>query len=233
MTARLRRLRASGDAGFSLAELLVTMMLIGVLMGFVLTTTTNLFKSTTDTTVRSDSLQDGQVAMDAMSKWIRTAVDVRGATGASSRYTEATPSRLTFFAATGDETTRITFFVRNGDLVQETVLPNAPSTDPNVSYDLTTATFTPGRARTERVLARGVRNPTDLFAYIPASVASPSPAPSGSPVARPSPLASVSTAAGLGDIAGIRVRLVINTSPNRGVRGAELENVVYPFNPEG
>jgi prepilin-type N-terminal cleavage/methylation domain-containing protein len=220
MAARLRRLRDTRDAGFSLAELLVTMVLLGVLMSFVLATTTQLFKSQTDNATRTDSLQEAQTAMDSVSKWVRTAVLLKAsATGVErSRFKEATAGRLTLFAATGDTTTQVTFSVQGGQLMQETVLPDAGATD------LTAASYSTNRGYARRVLARYIQNPTAMFGYV---------ASSATPTSRPAPVPSMGTDADRASIVAVQVRLDVNTNPGRGVAGAVLDNTVYPFNAEG
>jgi prepilin-type N-terminal cleavage/methylation domain-containing protein len=213
VTARLRRAAARrGDEGFSLTELLVTMLLIGILMTFVLTTTTRLYGSAVDNDVRTTSLNNAQVGMEGLARQIRQAVP-NVVAGVQTRYAEAAPARLVVFAATADSAEsatgprRVTFSVENGQLVQETVAPDGAPTAGAYAYTKNPAV--------RRVLMGGLTNPAALFRYV---------LDDGTTVA------TVDAAATRGRIAGVEVTLEVKSNPNRGVAPAVLRNTVYPFN---
>jgi prepilin-type N-terminal cleavage/methylation domain-containing protein len=213
VTGRPRRAVAQrGDAGFSLTELLVTVLLIGILMTFVLTTTTRLYGSATDNDVRTTSLNNAQVGMEGLTRQIRQAVPNKIA-GVPTRYEEAAAGRLVVFAATADsaETAvgprRVTFSVQGGELVQETVEPDGPAVEGTYAYTNNPAT--------RRVLMTGLTNPTALFRYV---------------LADGTTVAAVTDAATRERITGVEVTLEVLTNPNRSIAPAVLVNTVYPFN---
>jgi prepilin-type N-terminal cleavage/methylation domain-containing protein len=205
VTARLRRLRA--DDGFTLTELMVTIVLVSVLMAFVLATMTRLYGTVTDNDVRTQSLNTASTAMDAITRQIRTAISVEEA-GGGVQYAEATPSRVTVYTLSGTDAKKVTFTVdAQGRLVQDTVLPDAADCDSKCTYTK--------NAATTRVLATSVRNQAALFEY------------------RLADTTWVATAADFdtrAKIRAVRVRLEVLTNGNRKVAPVSLDNTVYPFN---
>jgi prepilin-type N-terminal cleavage/methylation domain-containing protein len=222
--ARLRRAHRADD-GFSLTEVMVTALLVSILMTFVLTTTTRLYGASTDNDVRTTSLNNAQVGMDALTRQVRQAVYNADA-GVQTRYAEATSGRLTVFAATADspETVggprKVTFSVQGGRLVQDTVLPDPPATTSTTTSEITadnSYTYTRNTA-TRRVLLTGLRNPAAMFRYV---------LDDGTTVA------SAPDAATRTRVRGVVITLTVLTNPNRAIAPAVLVNTVYPLNREG
>ncbi|MCW2796601.1 prepilin-type N-terminal cleavage/methylation domain-containing protein [Nocardioides sp.] len=215
MTARpSRRAALRGDGGFTLTELLMTMLLVGVLMSFVLATTTRLYGSATDNDVRATSLQQAQIGMDALTKQIRQAVDVAPAEGADpTRFAEATPGRVTLYAATAASAAtavgprKITFSVQNGRLVQESIEPNAAASNNVYLYTKYPAA--------RNVLTSGLTNPAAMFRYVLDDGTTVDAASDDATRAR---------------IRGVEIKLAVLTNPRRKIRPAELQTTVYPFN---
>ena len=71
---RIRRRLALGDSGFTLSELLVTMLALGILMTAVSALFLANLKSTETTSARLKETNQGRVAMESMSRLLRTAV---------------------------------------------------------------------------------------------------------------------------------------------------------------
>jgi prepilin-type N-terminal cleavage/methylation domain-containing protein len=195
------------DGGFTLTELLVTIVLLSVLMTLVLTTTVRLYGATTDSDVRTDSLNRAQTAMDAMSKQIRLAVPITVETNISSRVGEATPGKVTVFAATTGKPAKVTFQLQAGQLVQQTVVPDTRNDDAVV--------YTQNPVTT-RVLAAGVTNGAAMFEYV---------------LEDGSTVATAADNATRARIEGVRVTLRVLTVATRRTAPAELTNTIYPFNP--
>ncbi|MHB1803267.1 MAG: PilW family protein, partial [Actinomycetes bacterium] len=131
MNCRWRRWpdRVRGQGGFSLIEMMVSIVILGVLMG-ALTATMILGQRTTgasETQLRNT--QSSTVAIQAMSRTIRSAVKLQQIASSCSPCTQtpftlATPSSMAFYANLGDPL--------GPDLVSYTVVPD-PS---NGLYDL-------------------------------------------------------------------------------------------------
>jgi prepilin-type N-terminal cleavage/methylation domain-containing protein len=76
---RVRRATTSpgdGEAGFTLAELLVTMMVMGIVASTVMAVAMRTFTTTATITNRRDVLADGRVALDQLSKQLRQAESI-------------------------------------------------------------------------------------------------------------------------------------------------------------
>lgn len=68
--------RLHNDDGFTLVELLVTMSILSVVMALATGSTIFLQRSINETDQRFDDLGQARLAMDATTKWLRTAVTV-------------------------------------------------------------------------------------------------------------------------------------------------------------
>lgn len=76
--------RLRDDRGFTLVELLVTMSILSVVMALITGSAIFLQRSINETDQRFDDLAQTRLAMDATSKWLRSAITVdRVRTGAS------------------------------------------------------------------------------------------------------------------------------------------------------
>ena len=95
---------ARDDEGFTLVELLVVMMLMGILGTLLLSTFTTQVDATRTVERRGDDVQEVRIAMDTMSRTVRTAIDPdgrgAGADAATPRnaFVSAGPTELTFYA---------------------------------------------------------------------------------------------------------------------------------------
>jgi prepilin-type N-terminal cleavage/methylation domain-containing protein len=99
---RARRATTSpgdGEQGFTLAELLVTMLVMGVVATAVMSVALRTFTTTATVTNRRDVLADGRNALDRLSKQLRQAESIdQGGTSASmitfSSYINGTPATI-------------------------------------------------------------------------------------------------------------------------------------------
>lgn len=69
----MRRLRTTADGGFTLVEVLVVLVLMGVVGGVVVSSITTSFRSSANTTSRIVALQELEVALQRMTRDLRAA----------------------------------------------------------------------------------------------------------------------------------------------------------------
>jgi prepilin-type N-terminal cleavage/methylation domain-containing protein len=171
VTPRLARVRE--DAGTTLVELLVVMVVFAVLAGATVALFIGSLRTATGTQARLEEIQDGRIAVSAMGKALRTAILPKQLPGGSiaetAAFIEAKPNSIRFFANINnvDNTvgaSKVAFAVdANGVLTQTVQPPDAPNpANPGVHY----CTPGPGCAVKTIVLARGVvTGATPLFVY--------------------------------------------------------------------
>src|SRR5438093_2793829 len=76
--------RPDREAGFTLAELLVTMLVMGIVASSVMAVAMRTFTTSANITNRRDVLADGRTALDRMSKQLRQAESIDETTSSSS-----------------------------------------------------------------------------------------------------------------------------------------------------
>jgi prepilin-type N-terminal cleavage/methylation domain-containing protein len=91
--------RAEREEGFTLVELLVTMMVMGIVATAVMVVAMRTFTTTATITNRRDVLADGRVALDRLSKQLRQGESIdQGSSSASSitfsGYIDGTPATI-------------------------------------------------------------------------------------------------------------------------------------------
>lgn len=166
-----RRARRRDDAGFTLVELTVAMVVSGV----VATATAVMFnaalKSNTSTEARLDTINTARVSVESMSRSLRTAVlprqlDDAGNTDAA--FLRAASDEVAFYANIDNPNniigpSRVTYRVVDGRLEQTIQRPDPHDPDDhNYTYCDTTLSSCPHSTRT---LADGVVTTTPLFTY--------------------------------------------------------------------
>jgi prepilin-type N-terminal cleavage/methylation domain-containing protein len=87
--------RAEGESGFTLVELLVTMMVMGIVASSVMMVALRTFTTTATVTNRRDVLADGRTALDRLSKQLRQGESVDSSCPESTD-TPAWASSITF-----------------------------------------------------------------------------------------------------------------------------------------
>ena len=90
-----RRVLPGRDAGMSIAELAVTMMVTGILLAAVATVTIGMLKAVRVVNVKAATAADARIGMEAMSRTLRAASIP---TGATSSVTVATSNQVTFYS---------------------------------------------------------------------------------------------------------------------------------------
>jgi prepilin-type N-terminal cleavage/methylation domain-containing protein len=102
LAIRARRVTTSrdkGEAGFTLVELLVTMMVMGIIASSVMMVALRTFTTTATITDRRDVFADGRVALDQLSKQLRQgeSIDQAASTASSitfSSYIDGAPETI-------------------------------------------------------------------------------------------------------------------------------------------
>jgi prepilin-type N-terminal cleavage/methylation domain-containing protein len=175
LVGRLRKLqRRLGDRGYTMAEMVVVVMILGVVLAAVQTTLIMTSHTVGDNGMRIDQTQQAKVAIDSMSRVLRTAVlpsQLNGTCSSCSAaaFIQGTATSVSFYAnINNDQNTigpsRVTYqILANGDLTETIQPPNAHApTDFNYQYCI------PGPGCTTavtRVLAHGVQSSPPMFTY--------------------------------------------------------------------
>ncbi len=170
----MRRLRRTprGDAGLSLTELLVTMMIMGILVAATAALYISSLKTSTGTKSRLEEISDGRIAFSAMSRSLRTAILPSQLYDASSSETaafiEAGPLSMRFYANLDNPNnvigpSRVTYTVTAArELIETKQLPNQPVVNNKYIYCDPTVV---GCSVQRKVLARGVDPTETIFRY--------------------------------------------------------------------
>ena len=156
-----RAVTRRGDEGLSLVEVLIAVALTVSVLGIACTALISGQRASTRTVDRLQSTDGARVAVEAMSRELRTAV--RSGSSASA-VLRATPSSVEFYAhdrpvppaPVGTGPTRVTYRVDvAGDLLEERV--------PAGTWDAASRTYGYAATPARRVLARGVT--PEVFRY--------------------------------------------------------------------
>jgi hypothetical protein len=206
MAATLRRL-GRDESGLTLAELLITMVLMGLVGSLVLSVYSTSANVVVDNDRRLDSVNIATIGMERLSKAIRAGTEIKQASHAENipAFLEAGASRMVFHSYLGSSPSRITFDVDAQRVLNETVVPaDSSSTEPYW-------TFT-GPATT-RIVARKIPAglATPLFRYFDGGGAEIAPTTDPDELRR---------------IEQVQISLTVQADPTNTVRPALLENRV-------
>lgn len=167
----LHRPKRHPDAGFTLVELSVAMLVSSVVAGAAAVMFTAALKSNTTTEARLDSINAARVSVESMSRTLRTAVlprqlDDAGNTDAA--FLRAAASEVSFHANINNPgnsigPSRVTYRVTNGQLTQTIQAPNphAPDDHDYTYCDLAVASC----LRSSTGLAVDVLTSAPVFTY--------------------------------------------------------------------
>jgi prepilin-type N-terminal cleavage/methylation domain-containing protein len=173
MNRLVRRRRTDrDDRGTTLVELLVVMLVLGIIGAMVQGTVMIAHRTTDGVGGRVESSGDAKVAIDAMSKNLRTAVlpqlvaNATCDTCATVAFVQGTPTSVQFYANNNNDPARlgpskVTYTLTDGTLTEKQQKP-----DPHAAnvYSYTYCNPGPGCVISERVLARNVTG-NRLFTY--------------------------------------------------------------------
>jgi type II secretory pathway pseudopilin PulG len=160
------------DSGQTLVELLVAMLVLGIITGMVSIVLIGANRTSNETSGRITSSANAKVAIDTVTKNLRTAVLpqlVAGATCptcATVAFVQGTPTSVQFYANNNSDPTRlgpskVTYTLTDGVLTERMQKPDPHAAD---VYTYTYCTPGPSCVVSERVIARDVRS-TRLFTY--------------------------------------------------------------------
>ena len=180
MRSELRRLsavRLSSDAGISLVEMIVVISILSGVLAMVMTATIAAQRSVNGNAARLDQVQQAKVAMESMTKVLRTAVRPTQlnatCTGCDqAAFLQGTSSSVQFYANINNPAnivgpSRVTYSVDSSGTLTETVQP--PNAHAASDYNYQYCTPGPSCSVITRVLARGVATTNPVFAYYDAS----------------------------------------------------------------
>ncbi len=171
-------MRSKNDDGFTLMEMMVVVAILSGVLAMVMTTTIAAQKNVNGNAARLDQVQQGKVAMESMSKTLRTAVRPSQlnatCTGCdAAAFLQGNARTVQFYANINNPAnilgpSRVSYSVDAAGVLTETIqAPNAHSaTDYNYQY---CTQGTAGCAVSSRVLARGVSTTSTMFTYYDAS----------------------------------------------------------------
>ena len=135
MTEHLRRRRPQGDDGITLAELLVTMMVLTVVMAGLATLFIGSLRTATGTQARLDETTDARIAVSAMGRTLRTAILPSqlydSSSTATAAFIQAEPRAISFYANVDNVNnavgpTRVRYWVDAAGVMYESKqVPNA------------------------------------------------------------------------------------------------------------
>ncbi len=172
----MRHLKRS-DEGVTLIEMVVVIAILSGVLAMVVTVIIAAQKNVNGNSARLDQIQQGKVAMESMSKTLRTAVRPSQlnatCTGCDqAAFLQGNARSVQFYANINNPAnilgpSRVSYTVDNSGVLTETLqAPNAhAATDYNYQY----CTPGPGCTVTSRVLARGVSLNQTMFTYYDAS----------------------------------------------------------------
>lgn len=168
------RLRERGrrESGTSLVELLVTMMIFSGLLIACASLYIGSLRTATGTQLRLEEINDGRIAVSAMTRTLRTAIlpsqlqDTSSAETAA--FIEATPRAIRFYANIDNANnavgpSKVTYAIVDNELIETVQAPN-----PRIGTSKAFIYCTPGPAcpTRQKVLARGVSGTgAALFTY--------------------------------------------------------------------
>ena len=123
-----RRLAGGGprDAGITLAELTVTMVIGGILLALVATVVVQAYQLQGKTTARENDTTDAQIVMDTMSRALRVAVSLPDPSDSDKSlpaFSVISPTEVTFTTNLGADPSRVNYKLTNGVLTQTVYKP--------------------------------------------------------------------------------------------------------------
>jgi prepilin-type N-terminal cleavage/methylation domain-containing protein len=172
LVARLRG-RLTGQGGFTLVEMIVVTIILGVVLAAVQTTLIMTNKTVGQNATRVDQTQQAKVAVDSMTRTLRTAVlpsQLNGTCAScnAAAFIQGTKNSVQFYANINNDSnaigpSRVSYVVNaNGELVETIQPPNAHAAN---DFNYTYCTPGPGCIVSTRVLARGVPTGLAVFTY--------------------------------------------------------------------
>ncbi len=172
----MRQLKRS-DEGVTLIEMVVVIAILSGVLAMVMTVIIAAQKNVNGNSARLDQIQQGKVAMESMSKTLRTAVRPSQLNATcigcdQAAFLQGNARSVQFYANINNPAnivgpSRVSYTVSNSGVLTETL--QAPNVHSATDYNYQYCTPGPGCTVTSRVLARGVSLSKTMFTYYDAS----------------------------------------------------------------
>lgn len=180
------RLRGERDAGTTIVELSVVMVILAFIVAATVTLANGFERSNAENTNRQDQLDTARMAVERMSTTLRTAVKpsqlrCEGCTDTDA-FVQGQDFQIQFYANFHNPNnsvgpSRVTYTVATtgaeaGTLTEKVQIPDSPVPSPNYAWcnaEAPTASADCKARLTTRVLARGVALGRPLFTYYPST----------------------------------------------------------------
>ena len=166
-----RKLRRAGrEGGYTMVEMMVVVMILGVVLAAVQTTLIMTNKTVAGSAARVDQTQQAKTAIDSMTKVLRTAVlpsqlNGTGSVSSAAAFITGTGTSVQFYANINNDSniigpSQVSYTVNgSGYLIEKIQPPDAHAVgNYNYTYLCTTCTYS-------RILARNVSTAQPLFTY--------------------------------------------------------------------
>jgi type II secretory pathway pseudopilin PulG len=239
MVRRIRGAMERRDAGTTLTEVLVVMLILGIVVAATASLTITLTRTTAQNTARQDQIDVARVAVERLSKTTRTAVkpsqlstSCQGACAEVDAFLQGTASSMSFYANLNNDKnlvgpSRVTYSIAStgadaGVLIEKVQVPDQPTPSPAGFYSYCPAE-TAGASSdckkrlTVRRLATGVVLDAAPFAYFQSD---------GVPLPVP---ASGLSATDLEKVMGVEVRLKLrSTGANAPAATTYIQRITLP-----
>jgi len=160
---RERREAAPGDEGYTLVEMVVVVGILTVVLAAVQGTLIMTNKAVGQNAARLDQSQQARVAIDSMTRNLRTAVlpsQLNCSSCASAAFINGTATSVAFYANINNDAnaigpSQVTYTITAG-VLHETIQPPDAHAVGVYNYTWTSCSPGPGCSKIDRVLARGV-----------------------------------------------------------------------------
>jgi prepilin-type N-terminal cleavage/methylation domain-containing protein len=174
-----------GDKGLSLIEMIVVIFILGIVLAMVQSTTITAQKDVASNASRLDQLQQSKVAMESMSKILRTSVLPTQLEGSCTTCDDAAfitgdVRSVQFYANINNDSnvigpSQVSYTVAADGTLTEAIHGPNPHAATDFNYQYTCTAATAGCVVRSRVLARHVDTTQALFTYYDASGATIAP----------------------------------------------------------
>ena len=204
-TALRRRVDGPSDSGLTLAELMVTLVLMGIVGTLMLSATVMVSRTVTNTQASGDSLDIARIGMNRMAHSIRAGIEiVRSGQANQPAIDTMGANTLTMYSSLGPNPTKITYAIDANRNLTETVVA-AGGTSPYW-------TFT-GTPKTTIIAYKIPTSAPNLFTYLDAN---------GTVLVSQSATDDATT----GLVKQIQLNLQCDANPGKGVGPVTLTNTV-------
>jgi len=144
--SRFRSLLSPGDEGFTLAELMVTIMLLGTLTSITLAAAMQTSRTVVQESTRLDSLAIATVGMNDLTKTVRAGTEIQVVSAPNlPAFVAVGPESMTLYVNLGPVPSKVTYTIDgNRELIEETTSAD-PSSGPYWTFSGTPTTITVAR----------------------------------------------------------------------------------------